>query len=370
MRRIVVLSHRDKRHPDAGGATLYIHRIFERLASKYDVTIVSTAKRNLPESERLDGMQIVRIPFAKACRLSIPLAILSRLVGPADLLVDNGDVAFPWLTPLYSRKPILSVIYQIVGNIFRFELPPVIANLAQRLEPLVYRVYSKKRIVVCSPSTREDLVRFGISQDMITVIRPGIDESFRKFDGNSTKFDSPTILCISRFRPYKGLQFAIRAMKYVLDQVPDARLVIVGNGDDSYLRQELSRMDLRSNVSFLKRLPHNWNEEKKTLLSRAHALLVPSVREGYGIVVIEANACGTPAIGWNVPGLKDSIIHNETGLLASFPNNDEFAHHISSLLLNDSLWNRLSGNASKWARNHSWDKAAAQFEEVIKSVLG
>lgn len=105
-------------------------------------------------------------------------------------------------------------------------------------------------------------MRFGISQAMITVIRPGTDESFRKFDGNFTKFNSPTVLCISRFRPYKGLQFATRAMRYVLDQVPDARLIIAGNGDESYLHRELSGVDYRDAITFLRRTPVRWNEEE------------------------------------------------------------------------------------------------------------
>src|SRR5260370_9245349 len=103
-------------------------------------------------------------------------------------------------------------------------------------------------------------------------------------------------------------------MKFVLQKVPSAKLVIVGNVDPTELKKEVSRTDYAGSIQVLERLPNNWNAEKKVMLSRSHLLLIPSVREGYGIVVIEANACGTPAIGWPVAGVHDSIIDGTTGL--------------------------------------------------------
>jgi glycosyltransferase involved in cell wall biosynthesis len=290
------------------------------------------------------------------------------MTGEADVVVDNGDIATPWFTPIFVRKPCISIIYQITGNIFQYELPSHFATIAQRLEPWIYKIYKRTRIVTCSPSTSSDLVRVGIPSNNITVIRPGIAESFNTFHGDETKFENPTIVCISRFRRYKGLNFAIATMKYVLESVPNARLIIAGNGDDSEIRREISATDYGDAIEVLSRFPHRWDAEKQMLLSKSHVALVPSVREGYGIVVIEANACGTPAIGWAVSGVRDSIVDGLTGLLVPFGDTPALAKTIVDVLSNSQKLAEMSEAGIVWARQHSWDLAAQQFGKVIESI--
>jgi len=369
MRRVVVLSHRDIKHSEGGGATLYVHEIFKRLTTKYDVTIVSTARKGLPTRDRIDGLTIVRIPFPRLSRFTLPMSLLTRLTGHADIVVDNGDIAIPWFTPAYVHKPLVSIIYQIVGNIFGYELPSPFSNLAQKAEPWIYKAYKHTKIVACSPSTKDDLVKFGISRENVSVILPGIDESLRNHEPSGVKFSNPTIVCIGRFKRYKGLHFAVRAMSYIVARIPTANLVIVGSGDDSEIRSEISKAGLESNVNLIKRSPHIWNQEKIALLSNAHIALVPSVREGYGIVVIEANACGTVAVGWNVPGLQDSIHDGETGVLVPFGNVELLGEQLSILLEDHGRRIMMADLAKKWSRTHSWDRAAGEFDNVMESVI-
>ena len=93
------------------------------------------------------------------------------------------------------------------------------------------------------------------------MIRPGIDDSFRGFEPDGVKFEDPTIICISRFRRYKGLTYAVRSMKFVLEKVPRAKLVIVGNGDPTELRDEVSRTDYSRSITVLERKPNTWDPE-------------------------------------------------------------------------------------------------------------
>lgn len=368
MQRIVILSQRDIRHKSAGGAPLYIHEIFKRLVRRYEIAIISTAEHGLPTRERIDGLEIFRTPFATLSRLTIPISVVTRLVGRADIIVDNGDVAFPWLTPLYSRTPKVSIIYQVAGDIFRFELLRPLSDIAIKAEKWIYCAYRKSKIVVCSDSTKSDLLRLGFPSADIVVIRPGIAEDFLNYEPSGRKSENPTIVSIGRFKRYKGLQYAIEAMPYVLEEIPNAILIIAGNGDQSEIERELSRMNLHGAVKILKRSPHSWDIEKKSLLSSAHVALVPSVKEGYGIVVIEANACGTPAIGWKVPGLQDSIIDGETGVLVPFGDVKRLGRTVASFLRDDKGRREMSDRAMKWARNHSWDDAAEGFSRVIESI--
>jgi glycosyltransferase involved in cell wall biosynthesis len=273
------------------------------------------------------------------------------------------------LTPLYSRKPVIAVIYQVAKDIFRRELGAVPGFVAVKSEHLIYRAYTSHQIITCSPSTRNDLIENGIPSKNIHIVRPGIDEGFLKFQPVARKFADPTIVCISRFRRYKGLSYAVRAMEYVLDKIPTARLIIAGNGDERELKHEISRTRYSGSIQILKRAPNQWNDEKRLLLSRSHLLLIPSVREGYGIVVIEANACGTPAIGWAVPGVQDSIVDGKTGLLVPFEDTQALAQTIVRFLSKESTHiAEMSGAAIDWASQHSWDKAAKGFAETIDSL--
>src|SRR5207245_5624017 len=116
---------------------------------------------------------------------------------------DNGDVAIPWLTPFYVRGREICLVYQVAGEIFRHELPRPLSDIAIRLEPWIYRTYRNTKIITCSDSTKIDLVGLGLASTDINVVRPGIDGTFREMEPNGHKFESPTIVCISRFMRYK-----------------------------------------------------------------------------------------------------------------------------------------------------------------------
>ena len=369
MTRITVLSMRGIGHPLIGGAGGYIHEIFRRLATRYEVTVLSDRGTNTDTVEEIDGIIYKSFP-GRFHRILLPARYLSKFAGKTDLLIDNSDVGIPWLTPFYTRIPKLAVIYQVAQTILRYELASPFSDIAMRLEPFVYKLYRDDKVVTCSPSTKRDLVRLGLNAERITVIRPGIDESLRKFEADGRKFEDPTIVCISRFNRYKGLSFAVKSMGYVLSKVPKARLIIAGNGDETELKEDVSRTSYPKAIQITKRSPNTWNVEKQSLLSKSHILLIPSVREGYGMVVIEANACGTPAIGWDVPGVCDSIINGKTGLLVPFGDTSALAKTIVSCLSGERRnIVEMSKGAIDWARQHSWDDAAEKFDEVISETL-
>ncbi len=365
MVRIVVLSQRGVRHPLSGGAGKYIHEILRRLTDRHSITILSCGSALSKTVEEIDGVTYRHFPESFH-RLTLPIRYLTKFAGKTDLLVDNSDVGIPWLSPFYTKVPKILVTYQIAKGIFRYELPRPLSEIAVSLEPRVYSAYRNSKIVTCSPSTKDDLVSLGIKSERVSVIRPGIDDSFRRFESDGAKFDDPTIMCISRFRRYKGLSYAIRSMKFVLEKVPGAKLLIIGNGDPTELREEVSRTNYSRSIQVLERRPNTWDAEKRDLLSKSHLLLIPSIREGYGIVVIEANACGTPAIGWAVPGVQDSIVDGKTGLLVPFGDVRALGETIAKLLGRDPTQLRdLSHPAIDWARQHSWDTAAEMFAQTI-----
>ncbi len=367
MTRIVVLSRRDITHPLSGGAGRYVHEIFRRLTTRYSITVLAQGGPSSKSVEEIDGITYRHFPGALH-RMLLPVRYITKFARKTDLLIDNSDVGIPWLTPFYAKVPRIAIIYQVAGSIFSHELARPLSEVAVRLEPKIYRTYRNSDVVTCSPSTKNDLMRLGLAGDRVSVITPGIDESFRNYEPNGLKFEDPTIICISRFRRYKGLSYAVKAMRLVLEKIPRAKLIIVGNGDPTELNEEVSRTDYAGSIRVLERAPNSWNAEKMTMLSRSRLLLIPSVREGYGIVVIEANACGTPAIGWSVAGVQDSIIDGTTGFKVPFGNIQFLADSIVKVLSDFQGFTQMSKAAIDWARSHSWDAAAEQFGKIIDSI--
>ena len=160
-------------------------------------------------------------------------------------------------------------------------------------------------MVTVSASTRSDLLALGLSD--VRLVPEGVD---RPPDFTDVQKEAvPTLLYVGRLAANKRPEDAVRAFRVVQDSLPQARLWIIGQGP----LEERLRRSLPSGADLLGFLPR---AEMYRRMARAHCLLVPSVREGWGLVVSEANSVGTPAVGYDVPGIRDSIRGGVTGLLA------------------------------------------------------
>src|SRR5437660_5067119 len=365
MARIVVLSRRGIAHPLTGGAGRYVHEIFRRLATRHSITILSGGGSNRQPIEEIDGITYRHYP-GPFHRTLLPLRYLAKFAGKTDLLVDNSDVGIPWLSPLYSQKPRITIIHQLVREIFYDELPRPISDLGFTLEPLMYRLYSKSRIVAASRSTARDLFGCGIREKNIDVIEPGCTNP--GFPPIKLSERSPkTIGCVSRLMKYKGLQLAFKALTQVIGRSPDVKLLVAGSGP---YQHDLSRiaesLGISKSVDFLGRVSE---QSKYKLYSESRVAISPSYREGLGISAIEANSVGTPVLPWDVPGSRDAIVDGTTGLLAPFPDEAAFAERISKLLTDDDTWRNLSDGAWKWGLEHSWDRSAKDFARVVEDTL-
>ena len=331
MERITVLSRRGIGHQLSGGAGRYVHEIFRRLTRRYSVTVLCSGGASSPTEQEIDGITYRHFPGAFH-RILLPARYLVKFARKTDLLVDNADVGIPWLSPLYSRTPRITIIHQLVREIFFDELPRPLSNIGYELEPLLYRLYSKSKIVAASQSTARDLLYCGIPRQNIDVISPGVTNPGLPRTPLADR--SPrTIGCVTRLMKYKKLQLALKAFSTVVRAIPDAKLLVAGSGPYG---QELASiaydLGVSKNVRFLGRISEN---NKFKLFGEARIAISPSYREGFGISVIEANSVGTPVVAWDVPGLRDSIINNETGFLAPFPDEQAFAKEVMKLLNDD-----------------------------------
>lgn len=363
MPRIVILSRRNITHPQAGGASQYLHEVFKRLVGSHSITILSEGAPTSRGIEEIDGVRYFNVGKTFP-RFAIPIKYIIGYARKADLLIDHADVAIPWLSPLFVGKPRITIVHQLVKEIYYYQLSRPWAEIGFRAEKAIYGLYSGSRIVTSSGSAAKELEELGIPAENITVITPGYDK--RNFSRHQLQDRGIRIGCVSRLVRYKGIQNSLRAFREVLMTCPQATFQIAGAGPyEKTLRNVTKSLEINGNVEFLGRVSQ---DEKFDLLSKSRVAVFPSIRDGFGISVIEANSVGTPVVAWDVPGPQDSIINGITGLLTPFPNEHIFASNLTTLLTKDEIWEQMSNNSWKMSGEYSWDKAASTFGDLIDST--
>jgi len=234
------------------------------------------------------------------------------------------------------------------------------------LEMLLARQYRKLNTLVISDSTKQDLLKLGFDSQKVHVFPLGIN--FEPLGQLSSKENESTIIYVGRLKPSKRAHHLIRAFSCIKKSKPDAKLWIVGSGSTAYQRK-LSNLIAKLKIENITFFGFVDKKEKMELMKSAHVIAVPSLREGWGLIVTEANAMGTPAVVYNVTGLRDSTKDGITGIIVKKNNPDCLAKSILRILNDDELRNKLAGNALMWAREFSWDKSAGDALEYIEEVL-
>jgi glycosyltransferase involved in cell wall biosynthesis len=350
--RILFLNWRDVRNPDAGGAEVFTHEVSKRwVENGHEVSLLTSGVPGGQRVETIDGVRIRRMGRLRTgsfhARAQKELARLSGF----DVVIDEINT-IPFFTPLWRWRlpPVVALIHQLAGDVWDAEVPRPFAALGRSLEPHALRLYQDVPVVTVSESTREDLLRLGLKD--VQVVPNGRDQP-PDFNG-LPKEASPTFLFVGRLAANKRPDHAVEAFTIIKGELPDARLWMVGRGP---LEQKLQKT-LPEGAEMLGYLPR---QELYERMARAHCLLVPSVREGWGLVVIEANSVGTPAVGYDVPGVRDSIRPRETGLLAEAGDSQALGRQALELLRDEEEFATLCRHAIRWSAGFSWQATAGHL---------
>ena len=361
LRRIHMLAWRDLDDVEAGGSEVHAARVAQRWAAAgIEVTMrTSYAQGSPPEGER-DGYRVIR----RAGRyLVFPRAAFSEAVGrhgSRDGLVEiwNG---MPFVSPLWARGPRIVFLHHFHGAMWRMVLPPRLARLGEVMERRVAPpLYRRTKIVTLSDSSRDELVEeMGLRPDRIDVVPPGIDSAFSPAPDERSA--TPLIVAVGRLVPVKRFDLLIQAFARIRDQHAEARLVIVGDG---YERAELEALirtlDLKEAVTLAGRVS---DDELLGLYRQAWAVASASSREGWGMTLTEAAACGTPSVATRIPGHTDAVADGQSGLLV-----DGEAGLVTGLLdvVDDhALRQRLQAGALDHAAGFTWDRTALETLEAL-----
>jgi len=365
--RILVVNWLDRENPQAGGAEEHLHEIFGRLAARgHEVTALVSGWKGCAPRVTLDGIDVHRAGRRYTFSIAGP-RYYRRHLRRTDFDVVIEDLnKVPVFSPLWTRAPVVLLAHHLFGaTAFQAGAFPV-ALATWILERPIPAVFSRTQAVAVSESTREDLITRRLKADNIEVIPNGID--VRHYTpGTGGRTEVPTLLFLGRLKRYKRVDLVIDA---VADLVKSGRTVVLrvgGSGEQlAALRAHAASRGVADRVEFLGFVT---DERKLEILRDSWLHVLTSPKEGWGISNLEAAACGTPTVASDAPGLRESVVHDETGLLVPHGDVEALKRAIESLLDDPVRRDAMGRRARTFAEGFSWDASADAFERLLWRVV-
>lgn len=368
--RILAVNKRSWHHSRAGGAEFNLEETLKRLSERgHQIHLLVGSDEGRQKVEQDGSVSIRRVGFDH--RFPQPWDVVFAYIAVSlyfywEQFRISPDVVYavnsplPWL--VLSRRPKVTIFHHLaIDSIFETHPFPqnILGYLAQRVGVLLER---NNPTVSVSRSTTSELVSRGHDPDTVYEIKNGLDIDRYSI---GEKSETPTITYVGAMERYKGVD-RLPAIHRALRDIrgSDVRLDIAGR--DGPARDRIERYCTETTNAYY----HGFvsESEKIGLLQSAWVFVAPSRVEGYGLAVIEANACGTPAVGSDVKGLRDSIRDGETGLLVDASDPEMFASKVNELLSNDGKRKEFSSRAQSWAMQHDWKHSIDKFENLFISV--
>lgn len=365
--RILVVNWLDRENPQAGGAEEHLHATFSRIAANgHDVTALVSGWPGCARRANLDGIDVHRAGRRHTFSVAGPLYYQRALAARGfDVVVEDLN-KIPMFTPFWVSAPVVLLAHHLFGTTaFQAASPPVAATtlVLERTIPMVYKGIP---CIAVSKSTRADLVDRGLRRELIEVVPNGVDVDTYT-PRPETKTVHPTLLFLGRLKQYKRVDLVIQAVARLAADGIEVQLRVGGAGDQADALEALAiRLKVDDRVRFLGFVP---NDVKLDLLQSSWLHVLTSPKEGWGISNIEAAACGTPTIASDAPGLRESVLHERTGLLVPHDDIDALADAIRSLIRDPGRRTRMSLDARSFAEEYSWDASARRVEAVLSRVV-
>jgi glycosyltransferase involved in cell wall biosynthesis len=366
---ILIFSWRGPQHPHAGGAEIVTHEHAKAWVKKgHQVTLFTSTFDQALAEENIDGVRIVR---RGSQILSVQLqAFFWYLFGQSqtfDLVIDQFH-GLPFFTPLFVRSKKMAFIHEVTKDVWRYNplgepFHSIVSWLGQIGEPAIFRFFYKKiPFMTVSASTKSELVEYGVPPAAIQVVHNGFHQV-----KTSKKNNRSVITFIGAIAKDKGIEDAIKV--FALLKNLSFSFWVIGKHDDEYFRKIkklVETYDLKKRVKFWGYVTQS---KKFELLSRSFLVVNPSVREGWGLTVIESAAVKTPTVAYRVSGLKDAIVHGKTGILVNQKTPESLAQAIKKIYEDQSFYRKLQIQGYQWSKKFNWLKATKQSTSLIEKIV-
>jgi glycosyltransferase involved in cell wall biosynthesis len=365
--RVLIFTWRDARHPEAGGSETFVERVSDGLVSLgHEVTIFTAGYDGAVATETKAGRTYLRRGgrYSVYARAGAHL-LRSRKRYDVVLDVQNG---VPFWTPLWTSTPAVNVVHHVHKEQWPEVFGPARARFGWWLESRAApKVYARSTYLTVSDATRQELVSLGIDPQRVSVVYSGNDLPVGDSAVGLPKAPHPQLVVLGRLVPHKRVELALEAVARYLPTYPDLRLAVVGHGYwESELRARAANLGVTGQVDFLGFVD---DAAKQAALAQAWVQLLPSVKEGWGLVVLEAGFHRTPTVAFRAAGgTTESVVDRSTGLLAD--SDEDFVAHVGELLADATLREDLGRVAHDHARKFSWDGTARGVETVLLEAAG
>ncbi|MFI7603500.1 glycosyltransferase family 4 protein [Micromonospora sp. NPDC049366] len=285
-----------------------------------------------------------------------------RALGRPDLIVDvcNG---LPFLSPLYARCAVLILVH----HVHREQWPVVRGSWGARMgwwieSRLAGRVYRRCRYVTVSAATRRELSGLGVDPSRVEVIYNGTPEIT---PGAALRTPHPSLLVLCRLVPHKRVEIALETVARLAVDFPALRLIVAGQGWwETHLRATVTQLGIHDRVQFAGFVS---DAEKQRLLCSTWVALTPSLKEGWGLTIVEAGAAGTPTVAFRgAGGVAEAIVAGETGLLAD--DTADFIAQVRRLLSDDQFRHEMGKAAQEHAAHFTWATSGKRFAALVAAV--
>jgi glycosyltransferase involved in cell wall biosynthesis len=358
---VLFLNWRDPAHPRAGGAEYLTHGIARRLVERgHRATwFAGSFRGGAPETD-VDGVRIVRQGNAATVRFHAMRRY--RALGDFDVVVDEINT-LPFFAPLYARKPVVALICQLAREVWFFESAWPIAVAGYLSEPAYLQLYRKSPVLTISESSARSVRDIGL-RGHIDIMPMAIDQYAAAAPLPLAQRQNDIVM-LGRVTPSKRIDHVIKALAADPNgALSETRLVIVGDGDER-VKADLVRLAASLDVGE-RVLWEGYVDEttKRRLLRTARAIVMTSAREGWGLVVSEANLAGTPAVVYDIPGTRDSVLDGLTGIRCA-PSPIALRESLAVLVADPDRYETLSRAAQSFARTLTWDATVDAAEAVL-----
>lgn len=368
--KILSLSWRDLSHPKMGGAEIFTHEILKALPPYTKVIHLSPRVSDAPREEIKDGIRYIRRGNSFTVLFWAIYYYLKNRKSISQILDQCNTHHF--FSPLWAPKSKISLlIYQTTQEIWFQNFPKwfwPIASVGYITERFRLRLYRDCHTFTISDSTRDSLIEFGFSSDKITILPIGLEKSNMSIVLPQQKPDVPSFIYVGRYSPYKGIDDVIKAFILFRKSRKTGTLWIVGKPDWKYVKQKLapliSAASLTSGSTGSEDIVF-WGfvstGKRNELMALAHALIIPSMREGWGMIVSEAGLLGTPSIAYNKPGIRDAVCKGTAGFLCKDNSPNGILEMMELTISNPDYYHEMAQKAKNFAESLNWEKTRKIF---------
>lgn len=367
--KIQIVSWRDPKNPKAGGAEVCLLEISQRLMKDYShsVSWFAPSFKDASEFDQVSGIEIQRKGSFKWFHLTVLLRFFFHIQQTADLFIEDYH-GLSFGLRFYLRKPHLIFVHEVAGPIWFKMWKFPISWIGFILEKIVLRLVDDANFIAVSESTKRDLIDHGIPEEQIHVISegsnlPAIGEPSPKAQRKKQ------FVFVGRICKMKRVDWLLHAFAQLRKSEPDVELYLVGSMDPDFSDEYSSLVNELALASHVKLTGFVSQDVKIRLLQESLALVSCSMHEGFGLVVVEANSQGTPALTFDVPGYRDLIVSGKNGFMVPYGKVDELAEQMRNLIqLDDTSYARLAKASLEISKQYSWDRTAGDMNSMMTKI--